>query len=205
MFGKKLMKNIDRIRKNTKNKRQLFPDERRYQKPRSYGPDADYGLAEPLIQFLSAEELETKKLMFTSLNDVNFEQVEIDTRDQSDNEKWFYERKIRLTASRFGQICKMRANTSCKNTLYNILYALSAQSKSLKYGREVEDITRKSGINYKKKIEICGLIIDPNDPYLAASPGKSCFLLPCILIKNYISLNVFKYFNRIFFFYRWFN
>jgi len=197
MFGKKFMKNIDRIRKNTKNKRQLFPDERRYQKPRSYGPDADYGLAEPLIEILTAEELETKKLMFlTSLNDVNFEQVEIDTRDQSNNEKWFYERKIRLTASRFGQICKMRANTSCKNTVYNILYAPSAQSKSLKYGREVEDIARKKAeLIIKKKIEICGLIIDPNDPYLAASPGKSFFLLPCILIK--IIGITFIFFNNL--------
>ncbi|XP_060881742.1 uncharacterized protein LOC132953238 [Metopolophium dirhodum] len=75
------------------------------------------------------------------------------------------------TASRFGQICKMRANTSCKNTVYNILYAPTAQSKSLKYGREVEDIARKKAeLIIKKKIEICGLIIDPNDPYLAASP-----------------------------------
>lgn len=90
--------------------------------------------------------------------------------------------------------------------VYNILYAPSAQLKSLKYGREVEDIARKKAeLIIKKKIEICGLIIDPNDPYLATSPGKSCFLLPCILIKNNISLHVFKYFNRIFFFYRWFN
>jgi len=66
MFGKKFMKNIDRIRKNTKNRRQLFPDERRYQKPHSYEPDADYGLAEPLIENLSTEELETKKSLFLS-------------------------------------------------------------------------------------------------------------------------------------------
>jgi len=103
------------------------------------------------------------------LNDVNFKQIEIDTRDQSNNEKWFYERKIRLTASRFGQICKI--------AVYNILYAPSAQSKSLIYGREVEDITRKKAeLIIKKKIDICGLIIDPNDPYLAASPGRLLLL-----------------------------
>jgi len=138
----------------SKNKRQLFPDELRYQiKPRSYGPDADYGLVEPLIEVISAEELETKKSLFlTSLNYVNFEQVEINTRDQSNSEKWFYERKIRLTASHFGQICKMRANTSCKNTVYKILYAPSAQAKSLKCGREVEDIVRqKAELIIKKK------------------------------------------------------
>jgi len=107
------------------------------------------------------------------LKDINLDQIEIDTRDQSNSEKWFYERKIRLTASWFGQICKMRATTSCKNTVYNILYAPNAQSKSLQYGREVEDTARKKLEEIlKKKIDICGLIVDPDDPYLAASPGN---------------------------------
>jgi len=52
---------------------------------------------------------------------------------------WYSERKIRLTASRFGQICKMRSNTSCKNVVHNILYASdNLQTKSVLYGREME-------------------------------------------------------------------
>lgn len=168
------MKNIERIRKNITSKRNLFPDSRKFQKLQSHGPDADYGLAEPLVEELLPEKLEVKKRSFiTSLKDINLDQIEIDTRDQSNSEKWFYERKIRLTASWFGQICKMRATTSCKNMVYNILYAPNAQSKSLQYGREVEDTarTRLEEI-LKKKINICGLIVDPDDPYLAASPGN---------------------------------
>lgn len=52
-----------------------------------------------------------KSSFLTKLNDVNFEQIDIDNQDESNNEKWFYERKILLTASRFGQIWKMRVNT----------------------------------------------------------------------------------------------
>jgi len=149
MFGKKFMKNIDRIRKTRKIEDNYFRMSEDTKSRIQYGPHADYILAEPLIEHLSTEELETKKSLFlSSFNDVNFEQIEIDTRDQSNNEKWFYERKIRLTASRFGQICKMRANTSCKNTVYNILYAPSAQSVIEIRQRSRRYRTLKSRTNY---------------------------------------------------------
>jgi len=47
------------------------------------------------------------------LGKVDVNKIEFDTRDQSNSDMWYNERKIRLTASRFGQICKMRSNTSC--------------------------------------------------------------------------------------------
>uniref|UniRef100_A0A2S2N9F1 YqaJ viral recombinase domain-containing protein n=1 Tax=Schizaphis graminum TaxID=13262 RepID=A0A2S2N9F1_SCHGA len=85
---------------------------------------------------------------------------------------WYNERKIRLTASRFGKICKMRSNTSCKNVVHNILYASdSLQTKSVQYGREMETLARQKFEQLsKEKVYENGLIIDPEFPFLAASP-----------------------------------
>lgn len=96
----------------------MFPKKNKNKKPVSNGPDADYGMAEPLSVDFSPEEIEDKKKKFLArLENINVVQIEIDTREQTDSQLWYQERKIRLTASSFGQICKMRPNTSCKNSV----------------------------------------------------------------------------------------
>ncbi|XP_025194234.1 uncharacterized protein LOC112593869, partial [Melanaphis sacchari] len=108
---------------------------------------------------------------FFLLENINVVQIEIDSREQTDSQLWYQERKIRLTASSFGQICKMRPNTSCKNSVYNILYANNVQAKSLQYGKDMEIAARKKAeetMNFT--VKPCGLFIDTEFPYLAASP-----------------------------------
>lgn len=173
-FGKKYLKNHSRIINNTKRRRVLFPETRKIKKSRTKnGPDEDYGLAEPLVEELSPEIFEEKKNQFlVSLKNSNIDEIELNTREQTNSEAWYRERRLRLTASRFGQICKMRSATSCKNTVYNILYASEAQSKSLKHGRDMEDIARKAAQKIiGEQIQASGLIVDSIIAYLAASPG----------------------------------
>jgi len=120
----------------------LFLKKNKNKKPVSNGPDADYGMAELFSVDFSPEEIEDKKKNFLArLENINFVQIEIDTREQTDSQLWYQECKIRLTVSSFGQICKMRPNTSCKN--YNILYASNVQAKSLQYGKDMEIAARK--------------------------------------------------------------
>ncbi|KAL4130844.1 hypothetical protein QTP88_008223 [Uroleucon formosanum] len=87
---------------------------------------------------------------------------------------WCNEHKIRLTASRFGQICKMRSNTSYKNIVHNILYASDTlQTKSVQYDREMETKARQKYEQLsKEKVYEIGLIIDPEYLFLAASPNS---------------------------------
>ncbi|XP_060859260.1 uncharacterized protein LOC132936537 [Metopolophium dirhodum] len=173
IFGKKFLKNSERIRLNTSKRRQLFPEKRKAKKSKMEGEDEDYGLAEPLIEFFSSEEMENKKIKFLEkLSRADVKKIEFETRDQSSSEMWYNERKIRLTASRFGQICKMRPNTSCKNVVHNILYASdNLQTKSIQYGREMETLGRQKFEQLsKEKVYENGLIIDPEFPFLAASP-----------------------------------
>jgi len=66
----------------------------------------------------------------------------------------------------------MRPNTSCKNSVYNILYANNVQAKSLQYGKDMEIAARKKAeetMNFT--VKPCGLFIDTEFTYLAASPG----------------------------------
>ncbi|KAL4100822.1 hypothetical protein QTP88_020851 [Uroleucon formosanum] len=105
-----------------------------------------------------------------TLYNVNRSKVEETTRDQAESENWRAERMIRLTASNFGRVCKMRRNTSCKNMVHSILY-LTFTSKSVQYGRDMEDEAKtKFEEKFGYKIKKCGLLIDTLIPYLAASP-----------------------------------
>ncbi|XP_025415583.1 uncharacterized protein LOC112687212 [Sipha flava] len=171
-FGKKFINNCHRIRSNTIKRRQLFPETRKVPKNKTSGPDADYGMAEPLLETLSPEQMEIKKIDFlASLQRANVEQIEIDTREQSECDKWFQERRIRLTASRFGHICKMRKTTSCKNSVYDILYGSDIHSKAIQYGKDMEVVARKKAERFlSKTIYACGLFVDKEIGYLAASP-----------------------------------
>lgn len=61
--------------------------------------------------------------LFRKLGKVDRVHIEKVTRDQASSELWKRERLSRLTGSNFGCVCKMRQNTSFKNTVHSILYS----------------------------------------------------------------------------------
>lgn len=135
---------MDRIRSNLlKRRRRLFSEGTRNRKSKKKylgAPDKDYGLAEPLIDILSDEELEKKKGDFiTTLSQVNRIDIENETKDQCQNSRWYQERKIRITASKFGEICMMKPHTSCKKKVHQMLYKAPISTKEMAYGIENEE------------------------------------------------------------------
>ena len=60
----------------------------------------------------------------------NWKENERKTREQSDSELWLSLRKIMLTASNFGTVCRMRPTTSCTATVKNILFPPSIDTAS---------------------------------------------------------------------------
>jgi len=107
---------------------------------------------------------------------LNEAEIKIITRDQSNNPHWFKERRLRITASNFGTIWKMRPYTSCKTKIHSLLYAPNPKTKQLNYGNVMESKGRtKFEEIYNVNVQACGLIIGCDLPYLAASPGN-CFL-----------------------------
>lgn len=59
--------------------------------------------------------------------------------------------------------------------LYNLTY-LNICNRSVQYGRDMENIAKKHFEHlYGIHVNACGLCIDKEYPYLAASPGKSIY------------------------------
>lgn len=117
-------------------------------------------------------KISKKKNFLLSLEHANKTKIEFDTSEQSNSQAWFKECRILLTASRFGQICKMRPNKSCKNNVYSILYASQVQLKSLQHGRNMEAVARtRTEEIIGENMQACSLLIDPVIPYLAANSG----------------------------------
>lgn len=159
-----------------RHRRALFKSSGKFNsKKSSHGADENYGLAEPLTDFLSDEEIKKKKSEFIKsliISVIDKKKLEFDTRGQANDNKWFIERRNRLTASNFGKVCKMRPSTSCKNIVHYILYS-NPQTIAMEYGKLSEESALKNlEDQIQKPIQKCGLFIDEHIPYLAATPGK---------------------------------
>ncbi|KAL5239171.1 hypothetical protein ACI65C_006891 [Semiaphis heraclei] len=115
------------------------------------GPDTDYG---DLGNELGCEELS-----------LSAEEVKSDI--------WHKERKFRLTASNFGRVCKLRANTARTNTVKYILYGevFTPSTSALRYGIQYEPMAKKD-FELKLGLEVlpAGLFIDEIINFLACSP-----------------------------------
>jgi hypothetical protein len=140
------------------------------------GPDRDYGCIqeEPQMIDMDPKEFDIKKLKIlehVSKTNEEIKTLEESTKNQSESELWKVERSIRLTASNFGKVCKLRAITSRKNTVKSILYNKLSGSLSTNYAIENEPIAR---ISFEKviqlKIKPAGLFADKTYNFLAASP-----------------------------------
>ncbi|KAI5634997.1 herpesvirus alkaline exonuclease domain-containing protein [Phthorimaea operculella] len=80
------------------------------------------------------------------------EKIERDTRGQGDNHLWLTERRKRLTAFKFGKICKMRKNTSSLSAIKEILYSNFKGNLATRYGKEheaeaISEFTRKTDMD----------------------------------------------------------
>lgn len=82
------------------------------------------------------DDYETKKDGFLEklkLLSKQLQLLERNTVDQSKSDEWRRERKIRLTASNFGKVAKLRDTTSRANTVKYILYELFCGNSATRY------------------------------------------------------------------------
>lgn len=177
-FTKRFISRKQRL-KVCKVKRKLMfkPSSRRVTKV-NITADKDYGNCEENIceeLDMDEDDYEKHKLEFMTnkiiKNSDEIEFIEKSTTLQSECELWHRERRIRLTASHFGIICKLRPSTSRANTIKSILYNTFCGNDHTKYGIECEpfaktEFEKLSGF----KIQDSGLFIHEQLPYLAASP-----------------------------------
>lgn len=96
--------------------------------------------------------------------------IEVATRGQADNPQWKRERGIRLTASRFGEICKATANRDFKKLALQYVNPKEFRSRATDHGKSYEAVAIKTLSSMYGKIEQCGLFVSANKPWLGASP-----------------------------------
>ncbi|XP_051984218.1 uncharacterized protein LOC127644853 isoform X2 [Xyrauchen texanus] len=101
--------------------------------------------------------------------------IEAETRLQSECQLWTQVRKPRLTASRFGEICHVRGESTAKSLAARILRG-TPQTAAMKRGLDLEpDILWQYSDFCDVTVTQCGVLIHPDALHLAASPDAKVF------------------------------
>lgn len=114
---------------------------------------------------------EKKRNFISSLNLTKEKKDDIlkNTVLQHLSQMWIEERRKRLAASNFGAICNKLPHTKCDSIIKSLLYN-NIDTQAMKYGRRHE----KDAINELESLDIivqpCGLFIDDEFNFLAATP-----------------------------------
>ena len=97
--------------------------------------------------------------------------IERDTREQSESELWMRERAKRITASRVGSIAKMRKTTKrSRNSSFR-------GNEATRYGTNMEETAKQQYVTHQQQnghpglmTRQAGLVVSVDNPWLAASP-----------------------------------
>ncbi|XP_074034145.1 uncharacterized protein [Leptinotarsa decemlineata] len=84
---------------------------------------------------------------------------------------WHDEREKRITASNFGDVCKMLPKTSRKRLVEQIIYPKYLSTPAIMHGKQYEEKALEAlEIEVKQKILKCGLYVDKDPQFLGDSP-----------------------------------
>lgn len=119
-------------------------------------------------------DYETKKQNFLKELEKTPEEIERISKltiNQNNNPLWYDERRMRLTASNFGRICKLLDTTDRNNVVRQLLHSNFTGNIFTRYGNEnevnaIKDFEKIMG----QCVVSCGLFIHQDYPFLAASP-----------------------------------
>lgn len=132
----------------------------------SYGPLSQ----RPDLPPETSQAKEVSFLKSLELSKQQREELQTATQGQSRSGMWLEERRKRLTASNFGEVCKMLPATGCGRLVKGMLYG-QVDNKFTRYGKvNEESALRKMEQELQITIDKCGLFVDEDIPYLGASP-----------------------------------
>lgn len=128
--------------------------------------DHDYLELSPEDAFLQSMNIGRK-----SVTDETVQKIEMATRGQCKNAKWFFERCMRVTSSSFGRICKATALTNLTNLAKRLTESAVIKSAPLEHGRMFESIALRKFMDMTgNDVKESGLVVNKSDPFLASSP-----------------------------------
>ena len=90
---------------------------------------------------------------------------------QSKSALWHKERQWRLTASKFGEICKATDKKDVDLLCETLLHPPKLATVAINYGKTYESIAiKKFEVERNLNVQKCGLFVNPDFPFLGASP-----------------------------------
>ena len=98
--------------------------------------------------------------------------IELKTRNQANCKEWFWERSIRITASKVGEICHftdVRDKEKYAKDLVSAKPAFSTEAMQWEMKHEATAVKEYENISHNT-VQKCGLHVCENYPFLAASP-----------------------------------
>ena len=102
---------------------------------------------------------------------------------------WSFCRKIRLSGSRVSKVPK-RESTDPKNFLEDHLYGEFRGNEATHHGNMCEPLAREAYMKDHDEVQVCGVVIHKEEPWLCASPDGLCGLNKIIEIKAPFNDNV---------------
>lgn len=138
-----------------------------------------------LYRVLDSTELKPTIAAFKNTLEVTQElarEIELNTREQRMSPLWFSVRRFRITASNFGAVLSRRPNTPPDSLVLRIIQPRNFSTAATKYGVENEQVAIQEYTKYQHShghpnlfVSPSGFHIDPDYPYLGASPDGSVY------------------------------
>ncbi|XP_064632038.1 uncharacterized protein LOC135490655 [Lineus longissimus] len=126
--------------------------------------DHDYGT--------SSEEAFMTRTMLRDISTTQQLKVEMETRGQNGNCKWREARALRITASKFGEICRATERKDLTKFAESVVNLVHFSSKATAHGNKYEAIAVEAFEHIRGRTSECGLFISPDHPWLGASPDR---------------------------------
>ena len=116
-----------------------------------------------------------KEIVFLQLVNVtakDVSEIEAATRSQASSQAWKDERCKRITASKFGAVCKA-TERGVKSIVKSLLTWRELRVPAVQHGRKYESVAAEMYENMTgQKTLQCGLFVSQQHPVLAASPDR---------------------------------
>ena len=119
------------------------------------------------------EDIFLESMGVITLSPFAIAEIEKKTRRQKEDPAWYEERRIRLTSSHFGRICKATDRTNKEKLALSFLSTKQIIAAPLQHGTKYEPIAVKK---YEEMTSFdtsqCGLFVCSEHPFLASSPDR---------------------------------
>ena len=129
-----------------------------------------------------------------SVSDDDARQIELETKGQRNNKRWFEVRRLWLTASYFSQVRRLRDQTPPDNLVLQILGVKRiGRSIAMQWRIDHKDVAMQYYVKFQQNnghtgLYACttGIYVPPLYSFLATSPDGAVYItatLPCAFLK----------------------